>query len=455
MAIVYAQTASAAGAGAIAACSGGTVLSGTQSKSILCTFGGSPGGALTVGGSDLDVETGQACVMFEITPAAGVTWGTGNFVVRINVTTANSLITWTGTFVCRINSSNVNQATIGSLTGQTTAFSTTGVKSHTVSGSSQTPGAGDKVYIVCLFSSADKNQTFGITADQNIDTPFTAVAPTVTTQAVDAIAQTTATGHGTVTAEGDAAVSERGVCWNTSTNPTTANSKATSGTGAGAFSPSMTSLTAGTHYFVRAYAINAINTSYGSNVEFDSLPPSATYAAALDTTLDIDVTSANVKKRLRIGIENTGSGAGASAFKLRCSRNGGAYFDVTASSTYVKTTASTWFADGDDVPQIITSGTYQSDNNAAEESTGAFTLTAGLAASTKFETEIALEFISADLADNDSLDFRVTQSDGTVLDTYTNTANATITKGGGFDPATLPGVFNEMYQGGMTGRIWI
>ncbi len=157
----------------------------------------------------------------------------------------------------------------------------------------------------------------------------------------------------------------------------------------------------------------------------------ASYAGALDTSIEVDVTAGNVQKRLRIGIENTdATTAGASAYKVRVSKNGGAYADVTASSSNVKTFACANFADGDDVAQLITSGTYQTDNNAAEESTGAFTLTAGLAASTKFETEIALEFISADLANGDSLDFRITQSDGTVLDTYTVTANATITKSG-------------------------
>ena len=78
--------------------------------------------------------------------------------------------------------------------------------------------------------------------------------------------------------------------------------------------------------------------------------------------------------------------------------------------------------------QLITSGTYQTDNNAAEDNTGTFTLTAGLAAGARFETEIALEFIAADLSNDDSLNFRVTQSDATALDTYTNTANITIAK---------------------------
>jgi hypothetical protein len=98
-----------------------------------------------------------------------------------------------------------------------------------------------------------------------------AVAPTVTTQAVDTIAEETATGHGNVTADGGAAVTERGVCWKTSTGPTTADSKATDGTGTGAFSPLMTGLAPATHYYVKAYAINSVGTSYGSEVTFDTI----------------------------------------------------------------------------------------------------------------------------------------------------------------------------------------
>src|SRR5262245_17206206 len=132
MAIIYAQTGTAAGAGSAVACSGGTLIGGGQEKNSLCTIGGTAGGAVTVGGSQLDAETNQAGVMFEIVPTSSAVWSSGNFTVRLNVTTANANVTWTGTFICRLNSSNVSQATIGSLTGQTTSLSPTGVKTHTV-----------------------------------------------------------------------------------------------------------------------------------------------------------------------------------------------------------------------------------------------------------------------------------------------------------------------------------
>lgn len=101
--------------------------------------------------------------------------------------------------------------------------------------------------------------------------PFVATAPTVTTQAVSSIGVTTATGNGNVTSDGGDTITQRGVCWSTSANPTTSDSTATSGGTTGAYTASITGLSAGTLYHVRAYAINSTGTSYGSDVTFTTL----------------------------------------------------------------------------------------------------------------------------------------------------------------------------------------
>ncbi|MBV5343629.1 putative Ig domain-containing protein, partial [bacterium] len=79
-------------------------------------------------------------------------------------------------------------------------------------------------------------------------------APTVTTQAVTAIAQTTATGNGNITDLGTSNPTAYGVCWNTAGSPTTADSKTDKGaiSATGAFTADMTGLTANTKYYVRA-----------------------------------------------------------------------------------------------------------------------------------------------------------------------------------------------------------
>lgn len=101
------------------------------------------------------------------------------------------------------------------------------------------------------------------------------VAPTVTTQAANSITQTTATGNGNVTSDGGATITQRGVCWNTTGTPTTSDSTATSAGTTGAFTASMTGLSPNTLYYVRAYAINSVGTSYGSQVTFTTLAPQA------------------------------------------------------------------------------------------------------------------------------------------------------------------------------------
>jgi hypothetical protein len=97
--------------------------------------------------------------------------------------------------------------------------------------------------------------------------------PIVTTAPISDIAPTTATGGGDVTSEGDAPVTARGVCWSTSTNPTTADDHTTDGSGTGAFESSLTSLSPNTLYYVKAYATNSVGTSYGEEVSFTTLPP--------------------------------------------------------------------------------------------------------------------------------------------------------------------------------------
>jgi hypothetical protein len=97
-------------------------------------------------------------------------------------------------------------------------------------------------------------------------------APTLTTEAVSSIGTTTATGNGTITVLGDPNPTAYGVCWNTTGTPTITNSKVDNGaaTAVGAFTAAMTDLNANTTYYVRAYATNGVDTSYGNEVTFST-----------------------------------------------------------------------------------------------------------------------------------------------------------------------------------------
>ncbi|MFD2162290.1 T9SS type A sorting domain-containing protein [Paradesertivirga mongoliensis] len=95
---------------------------------------------------------------------------------------------------------------------------------------------------------------------------FTTVAATpavLSTTAATDVKGELATSGGNVTDDGGAPITERGVCWNTTGAPTTADSKSTDGTGPGVFTSTLINLTPNTTYYYRAYAVNIAGTSYG------------------------------------------------------------------------------------------------------------------------------------------------------------------------------------------------
>jgi hypothetical protein len=92
--------------------------------------------------------------------------------------------------------------------------------------------------------------------------------PTVTTSDITDITSTTASSGGNVTNSGGTTVTARGVCWSTSLNPIASGSHTSDGTGTGSFTSSITGLSDGVTYYVRAYATNSMGTAYGLNRTF-------------------------------------------------------------------------------------------------------------------------------------------------------------------------------------------
>jgi uncharacterized protein (TIGR02145 family) len=91
---------------------------------------------------------------------------------------------------------------------------------------------------------------------------------TITTTAIGNITASSASSGGNISSSGGSLVTQRGVCWSTSPNPTTANNVTTNGSGTGSFTSTLTGLTANTTYYVRAYAINSAGTAYGNQLSF-------------------------------------------------------------------------------------------------------------------------------------------------------------------------------------------
>ena len=98
--------------------------------------------------------------------------------------------------------------------------------------------------------------------------PQPAGLPTVTTTAVSGITETSAVGGGSTTSSDGAMIFAKGVCWSTNTAPTISDSYTSDGMGEGTFTSSITGLTMGTTYYVRAYAVSAAGTAYGPQVSF-------------------------------------------------------------------------------------------------------------------------------------------------------------------------------------------
>jgi len=205
-------------------------------------------------------------------------------------TTAVTGITSTGA----VSGGNITSDGGAEITARGVCWATTA--DPTVAGSKTTDGTGTgsftsnitgldpgTMYHVRAYATNSSGTTYGN------DVTFTtlAVMPTVTTTAtVGAITQTSASSGGNVTDDGGADVTARGVCWNTGPgNPTITDAHTSDGTGTGTFTSSLTGLTPGTQYNIRAYATNSAGTAYGDVVTFSTSPVSlGTVTTAAITT---------------------------------------------------------------------------------------------------------------------------------------------------------------------------
>ncbi|MHC1779222.1 MAG: Omp28-related outer membrane protein [Bacteroidales bacterium] len=133
-----------------------------------------------------------------------------------------------------------------------------------------TPGAYYYIRAYATFSG-------GISYGNNVVGHTVTTIPEVTTEAVSAIEQNSVKSGGNVINDGGATVISRGVCWSTSPEPTTINSKTTDGNGTGIYTSTVTGLSPGTTYYIRAYATNSNGTVYGNQISFSTAAPNAKF----------------------------------------------------------------------------------------------------------------------------------------------------------------------------------
>ncbi|MDW7691759.1 hypothetical protein R9C00_16560 [Flammeovirgaceae bacterium SG7u.111] len=142
------------------------------------------------------------------------------------------------------------------------------------------------LFAVCMFL------TLGVLNSCN-DDEEPVILPTLATLGANNVMQTSASSGGLISDDGGGLIIERGICWSTSQNPTIdLSTKSSDGEGGGSFTSQLTNLTAGTTYFIRAYATNSAGTAYGNEVSFETLPPDTEGIVATLEISNITATSA-------------------------------------------------------------------------------------------------------------------------------------------------------------------
>jgi hypothetical protein len=122
--------------------------------------------------------------------------------------------------------------------------------------------------------------------------------PVLTTDSLGNITLTSVKLYGNITDDGETPILKRGFCISTNPTPTTTDSTFNTGEGMGAFNLVVIKLKAGTKYNIRAFATNAMGTSYGKELTFSTLDyklPTIQTNSATDIGLDIATLSGNVK----------------------------------------------------------------------------------------------------------------------------------------------------------------
>ena len=172
-----------------------------------------------------------------------------------------------------------NYAIVGTTSDDITTFSNTGL----------TPSTS---YTYRVYSNNSVGNSLTYSNELNLTTTSLINLPTLTTGALSLITSSSAVSGGTISSDGGASITARGVCWSTSTNPTIAlTTKTNDGTGTATFTSNISNLTPGTIYYVRAYATNSLGTSYGNEITFSALAVIPTITTSTVSTITTSTAS--------------------------------------------------------------------------------------------------------------------------------------------------------------------
>lgn len=115
--------------------------------------------------------------------------------------------------------------------------------------------------------------------------PDALVLATITTTSVSTITPTMATSGGNITSDGGSVIIERGIVYDTISNPTVTNNKIESTDRNMVFIVNVYGLNVNTKYYLKAYAINSMGISYGNEISFTTSVTLATLSTATVTNI--------------------------------------------------------------------------------------------------------------------------------------------------------------------------
>jgi uncharacterized protein (TIGR02145 family) len=100
------------------------------------------------------------------------------------------------------------------------------------------------------------------------------ILPIISTNPVATITRTTAVSGGNISSDGGSVITGRGIVWNKTGNPVVGTDiiRTDASNTTGSFTLNLGNLNSGITYYVRAYATNAIGTSYGNQLTFTTQP---------------------------------------------------------------------------------------------------------------------------------------------------------------------------------------
>jgi hypothetical protein len=235
---------------------------------------------------------------------------------EINIKQSSNLVSGSGSFslgtVTTGSSSSATTFTIentGTATLNITGTPIVAISGHTsdfaidqTSTSATVSASGSTTFTVTYSptTTGARSATISIANDDSNENPYTftvtgtgaTYAPSVTTSPATSINTTGATLNGEVTSDGGATVTERGFVYKTSSSVTISDNKTTVAGTTGTFSLSPSSLSASTQYYFRAFAINSVNTTLGSELNFWTLanaPTAPTVNTPTGSSLNVSI----------------------------------------------------------------------------------------------------------------------------------------------------------------------